>query len=130
MICESQTGVWRVLAQPLVRKARAESPKDRKYSLADQVGPEMSITVMWGFPEMGISENGCFIMENPFKMDSLGVPPFQETSICQYRFRGHDQKDALDSLMPARCLNLCKHGKSLLVLQVARFQRAKDEKNQ
>ena len=47
MSCESQTGVWLMsfgAAQPkrlaLVPKARAESPKDRKYSLADQVGPD------------------------------------------------------------------------------------------
>ena len=26
----------------------------------------------WWFPEMGISEKGWFIMENPTKMDDLG----------------------------------------------------------
>lgn len=63
----------------LVPKARAESPKDRKYSLADQVGPDAQrmpgreIGKTWG----------------PYGPDP-----------------------------------------SLLLLQVARFQRAKDEKNQ
>ena len=37
------------------------------------------ISIYGGFQKLGIPPNGCFTMENPIKMDDLGIPLFSET---------------------------------------------------
>ena len=39
------------------------------------------ILFIWVFPKIVVPQDGWFIMENPIKMDELGVPLFSETAI-------------------------------------------------
>ena len=40
--------------------------------------------VEWVFPEIGVPQNGWFIMENPIKLDDLGPTPiFGNTQVTQ-----------------------------------------------
>ena len=42
---------------------------------------------IWVFPKIGVPQNGWSTMENPIKMDDLGVPRFSETSIYTLKVR-------------------------------------------
>ena len=67
------------------KKCKLTNMEPRNLKEKRKVGPQCRNGVesinLWGFPKIGVPQNGWFIWKNPIKMDDLGVPPFKETSV-------------------------------------------------
>ena len=75
---ESESPPHRIAKAPVKRLMTSARPV--VFGLPKPFG-EKTLENIWVFPKIGVPQNGWFIMENPMKMDDLGVPLLLETPI-------------------------------------------------